>query len=192
MDVSYTLRFVASLLFLLVLVLFGTGLYIVSFYDEVEQRNARNYDCTVVFGAAVRPGGVASDALRDRIETAMDIYDAGYTDCIILSGADSVYGRHEVDVMLDIAYERGVNYEDVVVDYDGKNTQATIAHLNPNRSYAFISNDFHLARISLLARLAGIRDFTTIASSYRHGRYTDETFFLFREIIAFWYYAFTR
>jgi len=53
----------------------------------------------------------------------------------------------------------------------------------------FVSNDFHLARISLLARKEGIKKFAVQRSPYRFGRYSREPFFVAREIVAFWYYA---
>lgn len=145
-----------------------------------------------MFGAAVWPGGSPSHALADRTNTAIDRYQAGQVACLIFSGADSVYGRHEVDVMRDIAEERGVDITDITFDYRGDNTQQTIERLDPQYSYLFISNDFHLARINLLARQAGLTDIGFYRSDYQRGRYNRETFFVFRETAAFWYYAFAR
>lgn len=158
-----------------------------SFYNHV---NTQEQDCAVVFGAAVWPGGNPSHALADRTHAAIDIYEEGYVSCLIFSGADSAYGKHEVDVMLDIAYERKVELEDVELDYSGTNTKQTIQNLDDSRSYVLVSNDFHLARINLLATKAGISDFKLHSSKYRLGRYTRESFFLMREIVAFWFYAF--
>ncbi len=167
----------------------GTVLYMFSFYHIPETQ--KHADCAVVFGAAVLPGGKPSDAIADRVLHAIDLYKEGRVDCLLFSGADSVYGRHEVDVMLDMAYQYNVPYGVIRVDYDGKNTKATIKNLDKSKSYIFVSSDFHLARISLLAHQAGIENYTLSSSPYRNGRYTDEKFLLLREVAAFWYYIFT-
>ena len=162
----------------------GTFVYILSFYTATS---SESHDCAVVFGAAVWPGGEPSHALSDRINTAIDAYENEQVSCLVFSGADSAYGKHEVDVMLDVAYERGVQLEDLELDYEGTNTQKTVENLSTDRSYLLVSNDFHLARINLFAQRAEL-DFALEHSRYEHGRYRKEAFFLFREAVAFWYY----
>ena len=168
----------------------GTIAYILSFY--IQGDITRRYDCAVVFGAAVWPGGEASPALRGRTNAAADAYERGDVSCLILSGADSAYGRHEVDVMLDIVYERGVDLADVELDYNGANTKTTIDNLNSARSYLLVSNDFHLARITMLATQRGDLTFGVLGSDYVDDRYAREPFFVLREAVALWYYALVR
>lgn len=171
---------------MLALVGLGTLAYILSFY---VQSDTQRHDCIVVFGAAVWPGGKPSPALHDRTHAGVDAYERGEADCLVFSGADSAYGKHEVDVMLDIAYEREVELEDVELDYKGRNTKQTILNLDPERSYLLVSNDFHLARINLLATQRGDLEFEVQGSDYLQERYTREPFFILREIVAFWYYV---
>jgi len=163
-----------------------TFLYILSFYSE---DSTGTFDCAVVFGAAVLPGGRPSNALSDRTYEAIKLYENKRVSCLVFSGANSAYGKHEVDVMLDIAHKEGLNTKDIILDYNGINTKKTIDNLKRGKSYLFVSNDFHLARISLLARKEGIKKFAVQRSPYRFGRYSREPFFVAREIVAFWYYA---
>tara|TARA_B100000745_G_scaffold290137_1_gene228803 strand:+ start:6517 stop:7074 length:558 start_codon:yes stop_codon:yes gene_type:complete len=174
---------VSAFAVILLLLVLGTFFYIYSFYNMPKVE--KPYDCVVVFGAAVRPGGVPSDALSDRVHQGIDLQKG----CIIFSGADSVYGRHEVDVMLDIAYERLVDYQDIEVDYQGINTKQTIQNLSDNRRYLLVSNDFHLARINLLANQSGLSNYQVAGSTYLNGRYAKEFLFVMREVVAFWYYV---
>lgn len=186
---KHFLKIVSISAFSIFLLIAGTCAYIFSFYG---QENTDLFECGVVFGAAVWPGGNPSHALADRTYTALDVYKKGQIECLIFSGANSAYGKHEVDVMYDIAIEEGISKLDIELDYDGSNTKHTIENLDPSRSYLFISSDFHLARISLLARQAGLVNTGTVSSEYRLGRYTREQFFIFRELIAFWYYVVVR
>ena len=182
-----------------------TVLHILSFYSSYTLHTA--YDmfntthtaqntCVVVFGAAVWPGyfgPVASDALKDRTLTAASLYKQGVAHCIILSGADSIYGAHEVDIMTDILLENDIPEQVIELDRSGVNTRATIEHLDKNRSYILLSNDFHLARIALLAHRAGLdkNGFTVYAATYQTaGRYGREWYFVLREAVAWWYYFF--
>tara|TARA_B100000745_G_scaffold205495_1_gene135825 strand:- start:8442 stop:8972 length:531 start_codon:yes stop_codon:yes gene_type:complete len=172
--------------FVVVLAGMGTVAYIVSFY---VQGDTTTRDCAVVFGAAVWPGGEASPALRDRTYAGIDAYERGQVNCLVFSGSDSAYNKHEVDVMLDIAYKRGVAPDDIELDYKGSNTKQTILNLDTSRSYLLVSNDFHLARISLLATQREGLDFEVMGSDYLQRRYTREPFFILREAAAFWYYV---
>ena len=184
-----------SLQAVLCIVLFFTFtiLHILSFYGHSAKLPA---DCAVVFGAAVWPGyygPVASHALTDRTLAAEEIYQDGLVDCIVLSGADSIYGAHEVDIMTDILLEKDVPASVIVLDREGVNTFTTIEHLDKSKSYILVSNDFHLARIGLLAQRAGLADngFTLHAAEYQSGgRYIKEPYFTAREAVAFWYYFF--
>ncbi len=176
-----------------------TLLHILSFYPHqaVEQR-----DCAVVFGAAVWPGyygPVASHALADRTLSAAELYKSGLVECIILSGADSVYGAHEVDVMTDLLIAAAVPESIIELDREGVNTATTIDNLAAERSYILVSNDFHLARIGLLAQRAGLQagphnsqeGFALHAAAYQSGgRYIKEYYFTAREAVALWYYFF--
>ncbi|QSH39686.1 YdcF family protein [Candidatus Kaiserbacteria bacterium] len=175
--------FVVAVFFLTV----ATFAYIFSFYVA---KDVEVHDCAVVFGAAVWPGGNPSHALSDRTYSAIEAYKENTVSCLVFSGANSAYGKHEVDVMLEIATQEGVAVEDIELDYDGKNTKQTIQNLDHTRSYLLVSNDFHLARINLLARQTGLMNVDVLKSTYRFGRYSQETFFVFREAVAFWYYIF--
>jgi vancomycin permeability regulator SanA len=175
---------------LLVALLLGN---LFSFYNHNASIRA---DCAVIFGAAVWPGyygPVASSALLDRTLAGAELYKQGLVDCIILSGADSVYGAHEVDIMTDILLSTGVPESIIELDREGLNTLQTIEHLNKDKSYILVSNDFHLARIGLLAQRYGLgeRGFNLEVAEYNSGRYAREWYFIIRELVAWVYYFFT-
>lgn len=146
-------------------------------------------DCAVVFGAAVWRDDVPSHALADRTLSAGELFSDGRVSCIVLSGGDSTYGAHEVDVMKKVLLEEGIPPTSLITDYDGINTIATLEHLDIDKSYVLVSNDFHLGRIKLLAHQRGIKHFDLHASTYLHGRYPKEPYFFFREVMANIYYG---
>ncbi len=147
-------------------------------------------DCVVVFGASVAPGAKPSRALYDRTKSAAEIYKSTLTKCVVLSGAPSVYGAHEVDVMREIMLKEGVEIGDLIFDFDALNTKQTIKNLDKSKSYILVSNDFHLARINMLANRAGLQDFSLHASTYNKGRPQNELYWVVREMVAVIYYFF--
>ena len=195
--ISFLRVFIVSVVLLAVLTL----MHVLSFYSHSATKPA---DCIVVFGAAVWPGyygPVASHALADRTVSAVSLYKQGLARCVVLSGADSIYGAHEVDIMTDIMLKEGVPEGAIELDREGVNTLATISNLDKSRSYILVSNDFHLARIGLLAQREGLgrEGFTLHKAQYGAGsgldgsaaRYSREPFFIFREMGALWYYFFS-
>jgi vancomycin permeability regulator SanA len=142
-------------------------------------------------------GPVASHALADRTLTAVDLYKSKQADCIVLTGANSIYGAHEVDIMTDLVLKEGVPEDVIELDRDGTNTLTSIEHLDTTRTYLLVSNDFHLARIHLLAKRVGTKH-RLFAAQYGRGsglhgmsaRYSRESYFIIREVFAWWYYFF--
>ena len=148
----------------------------------VVQAEERDFRCGVIFGAAVWRDDQPSHALYDRIKTGTDLYNSNIVNCLVLSGGPSTYGAHEASVMKDFAIGEGVPKEDLFIDYEGLNTEATIRNL-PQKidHYVFISNDFHLGRIRLLAKRLDVGSFETYAATYHRGRYGRDDWFRFRE-----------
>lgn len=159
--------------------------WVLHFYDSEAQTKR---DCGVVFGAAVWRDDIPSHALLDRTLEAADLYTSGRINCIVLSGGASTYGAHEVDVMKKVLLENDISVSDLIYDKNGTNTRNTLRNLDPAKSYVLISNDFHLARINLLAKKYNLKHFDVQASTYRNGRYPKEPYFFFREVIANIYY----
>ena len=181
------LRIIVPVLVVFVMVELGLLAHVFSFYNR---HDGGVYDCAVVFGASVLPHGRPSNALIDRVSSAVSLYKAHTVSCIVLSGAPSAYGAHEVDVMRDIALTDGVPLADLYFDHKGFNTRQTILNLDKEKTYIMVSNDFHLARIALFAHQAQLKDWGLYASTYKAGRYRTQAFLVFRETLALLYYFF--
>jgi len=141
-------------------------------------------DCAVIFGAAVWRNNIPSHALYDRTVATASLYNNRQVDCIVASGGPSAYGAHEVEVMVQLLQTQDVPLDIIMLDYGGINTISTLQNLSPEKQFVFVSNDFHLARIQLLAWRLGIKSFSLHASDYNFGRYSREWYFFLREIAA--------
>lgn len=146
------------------------------FFQEID-------GCAVVFGAAVWRDSQPSWALSDRVQAGIELYEKDQVACLIMSGGASRFGDHETDVMTRLALEAGVPAADISQDYYGNNTLATMNNLPTDiDSFVFVSNDFHLARIGLMAQKKGVKDFYLHAAPYEQGRYLKNDEYFLREI----------
>ena len=93
--------------------------------DEVEQAASQGetYDCILVLGASMLPSGEPSTILKDRLDVAVELYKAGVTPKIVMSGdneSDATY--NEVVNMKKYAVNQGVPSEDIFCDHAGIDT----------------------------------------------------------------------
>jgi SanA protein len=76
----------------------------------------------IVFGAGYWPSGRLSNALADRMETAIVLYELGKVNKLLLTGDNRVADYNEPAAMAEFAQARGVPREDLVLDYAGRRT----------------------------------------------------------------------
>ena len=122
-------------------------------------------DCGVVFGAAVQPlrdgsgrviASQAGPAILRRVQTAADLYRQGLLKEIFLTGGKGEGMRlSEAEVMRRVALRDGVKAQSVILESQSRSTRENIAFTKPLTgscvSIVAISDDYHLARITLLA-----------------------------------------
>lgn len=76
----------------------------------------------IVFGAGYWPSGRLSDALADRMDTAIDLYFAGKVNKLLLTGDNRFVNYNEPGRMAEYARARGIPSEDLILDYAGRRT----------------------------------------------------------------------
>jgi vancomycin permeability regulator SanA len=152
-------------------------------------------DAVVVFGAQVLPDGTPSLALKDRLDTAVDLYNQNLTPVLIMSGGIDVEGVSEAVAMKDYAVSRGIPEQAIQVDEYGNSTQATALNtIKMAREQGFeqlgvTSSFYHMARIKMLYLINGLDVFTMPAPLDE--RDASIPFTTLREIPGWWYYWFT-
>lgn len=162
----------------------------VAFFGTTDYR--RPADAAVVLGALVYSNGTLSQSLSDRVNTAVELYEDGLVPKLIMSGGVGSSGVDEAQAMKARAVELGVPAEDVLVDSEGVNTDATVANttrmleeLGASKALV-VSQFYHLPRIKMAYRAAGWNVYTVPASA---GRVIGKTpLFVAREIPGFWVY----
>jgi uncharacterized SAM-binding protein YcdF (DUF218 family) len=149
----------------------------------------RRADVAVVFGARVYADGRLSDAVSDRVTTAVSLYQRGMVRRLFMSGGQGDGAFHEAEAMKLRAVQLGVPAEAILIDLHGVNTAATVRN-TPRRAgmrVIAVSEFYHLPRIKMTYAASGI-DVATLPARPRHWARNWPVKNIVREIPAFWVY----
>jgi SanA protein len=135
-----------------------TGLYaatrIFSVKDVPPERAA------IVFGAGLKYDGSPTAVLRDRVDTAAQLYFAGKVEKLLMSGDNSTLDYNEPESMRQYALSLGIPNKDIVLDYAGRRTYDTCyrakAIFGLDRAI-LVTQNFHLPRALYLCSALGIQ-----------------------------------
>ncbi|MFC2015758.1 vancomycin high temperature exclusion protein [Chloroflexota bacterium] len=117
-------------IFLVAVVLLVTAPFVLkawagwSYQDRIHAQVSEtpSRPAAIVFGAGYWPSGRLSDALTDRMETAIALYEAGKVNKLLLTGDNRFENYNEPAQMAEYAESRGVPRQDLVLDYAGRRT----------------------------------------------------------------------
>ena len=146
----------------------------------------------VVFGAGLWRDGSPTPVLRDRVQTAADLYFAGKVEKILMSGDNRFIEYNEPAAMQAYALELGVPAEDIVLDYAGRRTYDTcyrVGHIFELENVILVTQAFHLPRAIYTCNALGINANGIIADQRQYRRRslvywnTRETF---ATLVALW------
>lgn len=114
----------------------------------------------VVFGAGVRSETRQPTAvLQDRIKAAVELYQAGKVQQVLLSGT-GVDGGIEVDVMEEYALDIGIPADALLLDPLGVRTYATCQRVRDEfgiEDVVLVTQNFHLPRALFLCDSLGVK-----------------------------------
>ncbi|MEW6277328.1 MAG: ElyC/SanA/YdcF family protein [Candidatus Eremiobacterota bacterium] len=190
MRIRFTTRRVLRLglmgLGLGILAVAGANLLVVGMAARhtVAVEQVRPAQAAIVLGAGVYPGGSLSGVLRDRMNTGIELYQAGKVQRLLLSGDHGQNNYDEVNSMRVYAERRGVPVAHIFLDHAGFSTYETMVRARrifEVESAVVVTNRFHLARAVFLARSVGIEAQGVAAG---HGSYAGQEYLEQREVLA--------
>lgn len=123
-------------------------------YNQPQDVPVREYG--VVLGAYVFEGQVLSDAARERVEAAIELYRQGRVQRLFISGDNR--SNQQADAMALYAWNNDVAAEDVVVDRLGIDTHDTCRHFAEIASEGvLITQGYHLPRAMYMCEGDGVK-----------------------------------
>lgn len=152
-------------------------------YDDMESIPSKSV--AIVFGASVNTNTrLPSDILRDRIVTAVDLYNNGKVDKIIMSGDNRVTHYNEPYVMQRYAELLSVPEEDIVLDFAGRRTYDTCyraKEIFQIDEAILVTQKYHLYRAIYTCNALGLN---SIGVSASRQEYVGQNWYDLREIPA--------
>ncbi len=144
----------------------------------------------IVYGAAILRNGRLSTVLRDRMETAIQLYQSGKVDSLLLSGDSRPTGYSEPIAMFHYAVQRGIPEEAIDIDHSGYRTYDTCYRARREFDVdqaVLVTQAFHLPRALYTCERLGI-DAVGVSADQR--QYRGERWYRVREtaatLVALW------
>lgn len=140
----------------------------------------------IVFGAGLLRDGSAGPVLRDRVNTAVQLYQQGKVDKLLMSGDNRFVEYNEPEAMRQYALELGVPEEDIVLDYAGRRTYDTCYRARAIfqiDSAILVTQSFHLPRALFLCNWFGVES-TGVEANNIYFRKISRFFWNTRELFA--------
>ena len=158
-----------ALLVLLALCVLGAALaFGVSGWVVLHERNSilsaedvpsKDLDCILVLGCGVDAQGRPKPMLHDRMTVAVELYDKGWADTLLLTGDNSGPAYNEVGAMETFALEHGVPADALLLDNEGFSTDASIRRARDvfgMEQVVIVTQEYHLFRALFLAESYGL------------------------------------
>lgn len=129
--------------------------------NKIHQKDdAPSERVAVVFGAGLRRDGTPTPILRDRVETAADLYFSGKVEKLLMSGDNRFLEYNEPGSMRDYAISLGVPPDVIVLDYAGRRTYDTCYRAKAIfglQNVILVTQKFHLPRALFICNALGIQ-----------------------------------
>lgn len=152
--------------------------------EEAAKLKAIDPQCIMVLGASVNPDGSPGNMLRDRLDTAIELYHKGVAPKLLLTGDDGQVIYNEVQVMKDYAISAGVPERDIVLDHAGFSTYESAyraAAVFKAERMIVVTQQYHLYRSLYGCKHMGIE---VLGAASNQDVYTGQDFREIREVLA--------
>jgi SanA protein len=159
---------------------------------------APSKNVAVVFGAGIWRNNRPTAVLRDRVDTAAELYFTGKVEKLLMSGANPSIYYNEPEVMRSYALELGIPEEAIVMDYAGLSTYDTCYRMRDIfgvKDVILVTQRFHLPRALFICQALGIQAIG-VPADRRTYRPASNVYWNLRELFAtlnaFWEVYFSR
>lgn len=142
---------------------------------SVEEAAEKKADCIIVLGCSVLGNGQPSIMLKDRLDTAIELYKAGAAPKILMSGDHMGEYYNEVSAMKKYAISCGVPSEDIFLDHYGLSTYESMYRADSVfqlKNVIVVTQEYHLSRSVYNAQQFGMEAIGVSALKVRYGGQT--------------------
>ncbi len=147
----------------------GGGKYMIT---AEQAESLTDVDCILVLGCGVLPGGRPTAMLRDRLARSVELYQAGISERLLMSGDHGTAYYDEVNTMKDYAMDAGVPSSHVFMDHAGFSTYESMYRAKEifcAERVVIVTQKYHLYRAVYVARALGLDAYGVAAAGDDYG-----------------------
>ena len=125
----------------------------------------------MILGASVLRNKTMSDMLKDRADTAIEVYKASKAENILISGDGQAKNYNEVVVVNNYLLEQGIPKEKILLDYYGFDTYDSLYRARDIfgiKNLIISTQNFHLPRALFIAKSLGIQAYGITADRHKY------------------------
>lgn len=163
------------------IIIFVQGAYAARIYTNVD--DAPTSTVAIVLGAGIHPNGTPSDALQDRLDRAIQLYDAHRVQSIFVTGDDGAYHVDEIRVMTNYLVQHDIPTSTMRIDGEGYRTYESCKHAAEQgvTDAIVVTQRFHIGRALYLCNRLGV-DSIGVTSDLQ--TYRDVELFWVRDLVS--------
>ena len=178
-----TIKTLLIIIILFLLTIIGINYYVIlSTKNQIDNKNIQA-DYIIVLGAGIK-NNRPSPMLEDRLTTAIELYNKGRSNKILVSGDHENDDYDEVTVMKNYLLDKGIPIDDIYIDSLGLSTYDSIYRAKEiflANNIIIVTQQFHLYRSLYIAEKLEL-DAVGVSATLRD--YSGSVKFELREILA--------
>jgi SanA protein len=151
-------------------------------YTEI--RDIPKAEVGLVLGASVKPNKEMSDVFKDRVDVAIDMYEEGKIEKVLVSGDSKEVYYDEVGAAEKYLLSAGIPGDDIILDKEGYDTYDSLfraRYVFGVEELVIITQEFHLPRAIYIAKALGMKPYGARADLHH---YVMEERMVYREKFA--------
>ncbi len=128
-------------------------------------------ETVMILGASVRQNKIMSNMLKDRANTAIEIYTTNKAEAILISRDGKEKNYNEVEVVKNYLLEQGIPKEKILLDYFGFDTYDSLYRARDVfgiKNIIISTQDFHLPRAIFIAQSLGLQAYGITADKQKY------------------------
>lgn len=182
------------IIFVFLCVLAFTGIFVIdaivkgttkdNILTPEEAAQLQDVDCILVLGCGIDDDGSPSAMLRDRLIRSVEMYDAGISGKLLMTGDHGRKGYDEVNTMKEFAVREGIPSECVFMDHAGFSTYESMyraKEIFQAKKILIVTQEYHLYRAVYIARQLGMEAYGVDADYWEYSGQTSRDI---REVFA--------
>ena len=170
----------------ILLIFLRIGLYFLASRKTFQKTNVPKFRTALVFGAGLRNNGSPTQVLKDRVETAVELYKTGKVEKLLLSGDNRFFNYNEPAAMASYALDLGIPQADLVLDYAGQSTYDSCYRAKvifKLDQAILVTQSFHLPRALFICNQLGLESIGVSADQQKYWT-TSTLYWQIRELPA--------